>query len=286
MNTRYDPTELFASTAPYYARYRSGYPPELFTEFVDRFGLDGTQIVLDLGCGTGQLAIPLAPYVAQVIAVDPEPTMLDEGRHLAAQRGLESIDWHHGDSHHLDELRLPTLDLVVLGSSFHWTDRDALLSTLDTLVADHGAVVVISGGAPEQQISPAWEKTVTAVRVQYLGLSRRAGSGTYTHPEERHAEVLARSPFSDIDTLDWSWQLARDLDSIVGLQFSYSFSSPAQFGDEATRTRFEHDLREALTAQFPDGDFIETIRTEALIATRPRQHRARSGGQQRSSVKS
>lgn len=48
MNTRYDPTELFASTAPYYARYRSGYPPELFTELVDRFGLDGTQTVLDL----------------------------------------------------------------------------------------------------------------------------------------------------------------------------------------------------------------------------------------------
>lgn len=269
MNTHYDPTELFASTAPYYARYRSGYPPELFTELVDRFGLDGTQTVLDLGCGTGQLAIPLARHVAQVIAVDPEPTMLDEGRRLADERGLANIVWRHGDSHHLDELDLHTLDLVTMGASFHWTDRDALLATLDTLVADHGAVIVASGGAPGEHPPPPWTDTITDIRTRYLGPARRAGSGTYTHPEERHAEVLARSPFSHVDTVDWTWQLPRDLDSVVGLQFSFSFSAPAQFGDEDTRARFEQDLREALATQFPGGDFTETIRTETIIATRP-----------------
>lgn len=269
MSTRYDPTELFASTAPYYARYRSGYPPELFTELVDRFGLDGTQTVLDLGCGTGQLAIPLARHVAQVIAVDPEPTMLDEGRRLADERGLANIVWRHGDAHHLDELDLPTLDLVTMGASFHWTDRDTLLATLDTLVADHGAVIVTSGGAPGEHTPPPWTDTITDIRTRYLGPARRAGSGTYTHPEERHAEVLARNPFNHIDTVEWTWQLPRDLDSVVGLQFSFSYSAPAQFGDEDTRARFEQDLREALSTQFPGGDFTETIRTEALIATRP-----------------
>lgn len=269
MNVRYDPAELFATAAPYYARYRAGYPPELFSYLVGRFALDGTQTVLDLGCGTGQLAIPLAPHVARVIAVDPEPTMLDEGRRLAADRGVGNVAWHHGDSHHLDALDLPTLDLVTMGASFHWMDRDALLTTLETLIAGHGAVVVVSGGAPGEHTSPPWTSIITDMRTRYLGPGRRAGSGTYTHPDERHAEVLRRSKFSNVDTVDWTWQLPRDLDSVVGLQFSFSFSAPAQFGDEDTRARFEHDLREELATQFPDGDFTETVRTEALIAARP-----------------
>lgn len=264
-----DPGELFASTAPYYARYRAGYPPELVSYLADRFGLNGTQTVLDLGCGTGQIAIPLAPHVAQVIAVDPEPAMLEEGRRLAGERDVDTIAWYQGDSYHLDALDLPTLDLVVMGASFHWTNRDALLNKLDTLVTAHGAVVVASGGAPGDHTPPPWDEIITEIRTRYLGPARRAGSGTYTHPDERHGDVLARSPFSHVDTVDWTWHLPRDLDSVVGLQFSYSYSAPAQFGDENTRARFERDLRTELARQFPSGDFTETIHTEALIATRP-----------------
>ncbi|SFE22659.1 Methyltransferase domain-containing protein [Actinopolyspora alba] len=269
MNIHYDPAELFASTAPYYARYRPGYPPEFFSYLADRFALNGAQTVLDLGCGTGQIAIPLAPHVARVIAVDPEPSMLDEGRRLAAEHGADTIDWRHGDSHHLHELTLPTLDLATMGASFHWTDRDALLAELDTLIAAHGAVVVLSGGAPGEHTPAPWEETITDIRTRYLGPARRAGSSTYTHPKESHAEVLARSPFSHVDTVTWTWHLPRDLDAIVGLQFSYSYFAPAQFDDENIRARFEHDLRTELATQFPHGDFTDIIHTEALIATRP-----------------
>lgn len=269
MNARYNPNELFASTAPYYARYRAGYPSALFDHLVDRFALDGTQTVLDLGCGTGQIAVPLAPHVARVLAVDPEPTMLEQGRRIADERGITTIDWRQGDSYHLDELHLPTLDLVIMGAAFHWTDRDALLNELDTLVAPTGAVIVASGGVPGEHTPPPWNDTIAAIRTRYLGPARRAGSGTYTHPEERHADALRRSPFSHVDTVEWTWQLPRDLDSVVGLQFSFSYSAPAQFGNEDTRTQFEHDLRQALITQFPNGDFTENIRTEVLIATRP-----------------
>ena len=269
MSVRYDPQELFASTAPYYARYRCGYPPAFFDHLVDRFSLDGTQTVLDLGCGTGQVAIPLAPRVARVLAVDPEPTMLAEGRRLADERGVTNIDWRQGDSDHLHELDLPALDLVTMGASFHWTDRGALLAELDKLVAPTGAVVVAAGSALGEHTSPAWNDTIASLRTRYLGAARRAGSGIYTHPKGRNADLLRRSPFSHVDTVDWTWPFPRDLDSIVGVQFSYSYCTPAQFGDEDTRARFEHDLREALTAEFPTGDYTETIRTEALIATRP-----------------
>lgn len=56
------------------------------------------------------------------------------------------------------------------------------------------------------------------------------------------------------------------LDSVIGLQFSYSYSSPAQLGEH--KDAFERDLRQALTAFDPRGTFAEVVRTEAIIATR------------------
>ena len=65
------PSNLFSGTAHYYARYRPGYPEHFFRHILSRFSLGATARVLDLGCGTGQLAIPLAPPVAEVIGIDP-----------------------------------------------------------------------------------------------------------------------------------------------------------------------------------------------------------------------
>lgn len=263
----YQPDELFRSTAPYYARFRPGYPPEFFAYLRDRFGLDGTQRALDLGCGTGQIAIPLAADVGEVIAVDPEPSMLEEGRKLAAERGVGNIDWRLGDSSQVADMGLGNLRLVTMGASFHWMDRHDVLRVLDRLVEADGGVVVTSGGASEASASPPWEEAITQVRTKWLGPERRAGSGTYTHPEQRHEEVLRESPFGQVEIVSWTWELERDLDGIVGLQFSYSYSAPALLGD--SKDAYEADLRQALKAANPSGRFTQVIRTEAIIGTRP-----------------
>jgi ubiquinone/menaquinone biosynthesis C-methylase UbiE len=270
--TRYTPHELFVSTAPYYARHRPGYDPALYELLAERFGLDGTQCVLDLGTGTGVLALPLASLVGKVIAIDPEPGMLNQGRALAAERGITNIDWHEGDSTTLTAMDLPPLDLTVMGAAFHWMDRDMVLRDLDQIIRPGGAVVLASGGAKHDDLAPpAWAAIVTEIRTRYLGPDRRAGSGTYSHPEERHQDILARSPFSHVETTHWDRIHTRTLDEVVGYQFSLSYSSPAQLGPD--KDAFEHDLRDALTAFQPDGRFDERIRTEAIIGSRPHQRR-------------
>ncbi|MFE5302268.1 hypothetical protein [Streptomyces sp. NPDC056632] len=65
------PTALFASAAEHYARFRPGYPDEFFALLAERFGLDGTQTAMDLGCGPGMSALPLAPHVDRLYAIDP-----------------------------------------------------------------------------------------------------------------------------------------------------------------------------------------------------------------------
>jgi ubiquinone/menaquinone biosynthesis C-methylase UbiE len=265
--TSYTPDELFASTARYYARFRPGYDPALYDMLAARFALNGSERVLDLGTGTGVLALPLAKLVGHVTAIDPEPGMLEEGRKLAAEQDITNIQWRHGDSTTLPGMGLEPVLLTVMGAAFHWMDRDQTLRDLDQLIEPDGAVVLASGGAPGDLEPAPWLQVITEIRTRYLGPQRRAGSSTYSHPKQRHQDVLARSPFSNINTTHWDRTLTRTVDEVIGLQFSYSYSSPVQLGDY--KDAFERDLRQALTYFSPAGTFDEVVRTEAIIATRP-----------------
>ncbi|WP_344396507.1 hypothetical protein [Streptomyces vastus] len=97
------------------------------------------------------------------------------------------------------------------------------------------------------------------------GPERRAGSGTYSHPKERHQD----GPLPVLQRRHRPLGLHHHphLDEVLGLQFSYSYSSPAQLGDQ--KDAFERDVRRALTEFSPAGTFDELVRAEAIIATRP-----------------
>ncbi|UPT46838.1 MULTISPECIES: hypothetical protein [Streptomyces] len=77
---------------------------------------------------------------------------------------------------------------------------------------------------------------------------------------------MKRSPFSTIEVVPFDQTVVRSTEELIGLQLSNSYSTPAQLGEQ--KEPFEEDLRRALLAYDPLGRYEETIRTEALIATR------------------
>ncbi len=258
--------QAFASAAAYYAHYRPQYPTALFTLLADHFQLTDAR-TLDLGCGPGTIALPLAEKAGEVYAVDPAAEMLDQGRHLATERGVHNVHWVQGDSTVLRTLGLPPLDLVVMAKSFHWMNRDQVLTDLDALTTQQAGVVIVSAGPPGTTPLPAWAHVIEDVRSAYLGPTRRAGRGVYPQPHEPYHDTLARSPFSAVTKTVWNEPVRRTLDDLVGLQFSNSYTAPAMLGEH--RKAFEEDLRQALLAHDPAGRYEETIRTEALLAVRP-----------------
>lgn len=66
------------SVADAYVNYPP-YPAEVF-EVLDSLIRGTPRIVLDIGCGTGDVARPLAPLVERVDAVDQSAAMIEIGR--------------------------------------------------------------------------------------------------------------------------------------------------------------------------------------------------------------
>lgn len=261
----YSPGELFASAAPYYARYRPGYPSALFDHLASELRLTGTELALDIGCGTGQVAIPLAGHVRRVTAIDPDPDMLAHGRAAAATAGVTTVDWQLGEAGSLKELSAGAR-LAVFAASFHWTDRPGVLGELDRLLETDAAVVVIGQGRDDSE-DTGWELDIADIRARYLGPARRAGSGVYTHPARGHLEVLRCSPFADVRRVLWRWSRELSVEQVVGLQFSYSFSTPSMLGERAPE--FAEEVRAALLSRHPSGTVHEPIGIEVLTARRP-----------------
>ena len=264
MNVRscYDPA-LFEGTAKYYALFRPPYPPKLFEHIVCCFRLDTTGRALDLGCGTGQLALPLAPHFEEVVCMDPDASMLDEARHAAVSARVANLRFVLGSSWDLST-SMGQFRLVTMGESFHWMDRDAVLQTLHEMVSVNGGVVVVSRHIETPQ---AYQIVLDKVLKGFLGDRRRAGEGFYSHPAERHEVVLARSRFIPMTPWVAEYQQTFSIDEIIGFLYSTSYASRRLFGDRVHS--FEQEMRRQLLELDSNGSFRFRIVVTALLAARP-----------------
>ena len=100
--------------------------------------------VLDLGCGTGQLSIPLATLGASVLAVDVSPAMVRRLRDEARRRGLASLEVI---ALPVEELDLPpaSVDLVVSSYALHHLrdpDKSRLVSAAYGWLRPGGRIVI------------------------------------------------------------------------------------------------------------------------------------------------
>ena len=115
--------DLYRGSAGYYDRYRLPYPEAMITDLVQRAGVSGRGRLLDLACGTGQLAFPLRRWFTEVWAVDSEPDMVETVRAKAAAAGagevrpvVSSAETLHAEPGYFE--------LAVIGNAFHRLDRD------------------------------------------------------------------------------------------------------------------------------------------------------------------
>jgi ubiquinone/menaquinone biosynthesis C-methylase UbiE len=103
--------------------------------------LDPAWVVADFGCGTGQTAAALAPFVERVIAVDESNTMLDAARLRLADR--ENVELRGG---RLEDLPVEDgeLDAAILSLVLHFVvDPAAVLAEAARTLKPGGRLLVV-----------------------------------------------------------------------------------------------------------------------------------------------
>ncbi len=260
--TLYQP-HRFKSTVAFYERYRLPYPPRLIARVAGLLGLAPGDAVLDLGTGTGMLAVPFAGLGMAVTAMDPEPAMLQAAAQAAAAAGV-ALDLVQGSSFDLAPGMGP-FRLVTMGRAFHWMDRAATLAMLDRIVAPDGGVALFHDAHPPVPEN-AWFKTLHDVGDKY-GRKDAAHIGERGQGGHRRYEpFLFASAFTLLDGLSVTERKPVTIDQIVGRAFSMSTCSPERLGERIGD--FEADLRAALSRLSPDGNFTEVAEMVAVVARR------------------
>jgi len=69
--------------------------------------------VLDLGCGDGTTAVPLARLGADVLGIDIARNLVDAGNKRAAEAGLSRLKFQEGDACNLQGVRDHSFDLTI-----------------------------------------------------------------------------------------------------------------------------------------------------------------------------
>ncbi|HNP47999.1 MAG TPA: methyltransferase domain-containing protein [Bacteroidia bacterium] len=83
------------------------------TQLVAKIGIDKKFTVLDLGCGDGTTAIPIAKTGAQVLGVDIASNLVAAGNARVRKESLSNIVFQEGDASNLLNLKEESFDLVV-----------------------------------------------------------------------------------------------------------------------------------------------------------------------------
>lgn len=132
----------FDDIAEIYDRVRPGYPAEIIAELATLAGIGAGTRVLEIGCGTGQLTVPLLDLGATVTAVELGPRLAKIAATKTGSSGT-SAEVVVAD---FDTWTGPrdTFDLVVSATAFHWLDPNTRLARIAALLRPGGALATIA----------------------------------------------------------------------------------------------------------------------------------------------
>lgn len=247
----------FAGTAAYYSRYRPGIPPEVADLLIREANRDApARTLLDLGTGTGQVIEALHHAFESIIAVEPDPEMLQCAReqlraivHAGAQ-----LSFFQGKAEDFAPPDGWMSSLVTISRAFHWMDQAGVLARLAGYVPATGVVAVFGDRSFWEADSP-WIEVVRRVVRDFLGENRRAGTGHFSHHNRPYSEIMRESPFCVVEEIRIPVRRVWNADSIIGYLFSTSFAALPLFGDRVSE--FESAVRAALRAYSDDDTFVE-----------------------------
>lgn len=282
---------LAETNAQIYVEHRPRYPESLIEDLRLRTIGDRGELLIDWGCGTGELTFPLSPYFDRVRAVDVGAERISIAEETARREGIGNVELQVGKAEEL-EIAPESCDLITSASAFHWMDRE-LLSERAFAGLKPGGAVAITGGAGDDIWSgrKEWHKVAIKCLRKYLDQpsseenqtgqtkgqhtaepnAQNATTQTPTNPKPAkkwHTDFLEAAGFQ-VESLPHPAELVWPVDQVAGYMYSITGGLPWNLGDQ--RDAFEREFSEALTRLDPSGVLRDTINFFLIIATKPEE---------------
>jgi SAM-dependent methyltransferase len=233
--------EQFADPAVVAAyHHRPPYPADVFRVLGDLVA-GQPRTVLDLGCGTGDIARSLAEVVDGVDAVDCSPAMIERGQGLPGGTRA-NLRWILGQA---EDVALPraSYGLATAGESLHWMEWDRLFPRLNELLAPGAYLALIGRG---QGPTNWWDDLLVIIQ--------RYSTNRDYQPYSLLAELEKRGLFEQhgvkrIDPLPFQQSVASFIESM----HSRNGLSRDRMTPEAAAA-FDAEAEQLLSARCPSGD--------------------------------
>jgi ubiquinone/menaquinone biosynthesis C-methylase UbiE len=230
---------------------------------VDAFRLSGSDVVVDLGCGTGQLTVPMAARVGSVVGIDREPDMLWLAR--GHDENVPNISWVLGSDEELSAIAASLgnrpVGAVTVATALHWMDDLVVFQTAKKLVRPDGGVAVVTNGKPLWHLDTEWSRSLRGFLEGWTGRPMSMGCGTDDEAQRRYQDHLVAAGLQ-MSSVRVSYTDEMDVDNLVGGVLSTFSTARLPHGEE--RQHFRDGLREAVG----DGPFPETVDVGLLFGVR------------------
>jgi SAM-dependent methyltransferase len=249
----------FGRTAADYERFRPGFPGSFFDKLVTDGWIGAGQRALDLGTGTGTLAIGFAESGLEVIGLDIAPELLDVAQHAADGRGLQ-VRFVRGRAEATGAADA-TFHIVSAGQCWWWFDSDAAFREVNRVLVPGGRLVIASfsylplkgnvAGRTEDLIlehNPDWPKA------GWRGV----------HPE--HVEALDGAGFQRVESFSNTVNVSFTHEAWRGRIRTCNGVGSALEPEEVER--FDADLIRLLNDEFP-GELAVPHRVFAASGVKP-----------------
>lgn len=219
-------------------QYRPPYPAETF-EILAGLTVGEPRVVLDVGCGRGDIARELVHFVERVDAVDFSVNMIETGKKLPGGDN-PNINWIIGA---VEEIPLaPPYALVTAGASLHWMDWYVVLPRFREVLFP-GGYLAITG----TETTPEWWDDKLGPTI------RRYSTNRYFQPYDLIEELEKRNLFRKCGEKETApVPFVQPLEEYIESFHSKNGLSRERMGQEMAEA-FDKQVREIIASSAKDG---------------------------------